>query len=110
MTDLKKKLLPPRIRMHHLTDQELFNNWYAQHFAPLFENAVEVYGYTDYDGDLSFSDREANADTHRALLIGVEPIERGVSVEEIVRVLRKSMSRDEFVELADRLEREGVKS
>ena len=91
--------------------QESFNAWYAEHIEPLFANAVEVYGAINQDGSMEniYSTDKEKFDTHRALLIGVTPIERGVTVDEIVRELEYNTDRASLIDLINRLKREGIK-
>jgi hypothetical protein len=92
------------------------NDWYANHIEPLFKGAVEAFNMQAEGGHWTTHER-CDADTHRAWLIGIEPIQRGVTKEELVRVLRNEVSMDHtsksrqdfFTELADRIEREGIK-
>lgn len=109
MKSLKERLIPP----YPLRDGEtimtraMFDDWYAQHIELLFANAVEVYAMVnDDDGDLiGISTSLDTTDEVRGLLIGVEPIERGVTKEEILRCLRNWGQ----TTLADRIEKEGIK-
>lgn len=58
--------------------QRSFDAWYDTHIRPLFENAVEVYGQWSgvyrHFGE-SYSDKNELGNTHKALLIRIEPIE-----------------------------------
>lgn len=128
MSNLKSKLLPPKLELQPKSyfpetinsdrsralreAQQAFDAWYAQHVAPLFANAVEV----SCNGGVWLDDAPKPNDTHVGLLIGVRPIERGVEISEVVELLKRFYA-DDFSgyemqiagELADRLEREGLR-
>lgn len=79
------------------------------------KDAVRVYNNERTDVWSHFPNTN-HTDTHTALLVNIEWIQKGVSVEEIVDQLRevhvKQYGSDDvswMSKLADRLEREGVK-
>ena len=73
-----------------VTEQD-FSYWYDREIAPLFENAVEVYGHKDrYDSgwhyglDRKYASELQLASTHKALLIKIEPLKE-VSADDLLR-------------------------
>lgn len=98
--------------------QEQVDAWYAElksNVEALFASAVEVYcAKPDTANSHLWAHRESSDyDTHRGLLLGVEPIQRGVDLSEVIEALRSAGHVDSEIEafnaLADRLEREGVR-
>lgn len=62
-----------------------FDEWYATEIAPLFENAVWVYGQKTEEREMcGFDERPFDNDTHKALLIKIEPIKEE-SAEDILK-------------------------
>lgn len=139
MSDLKSKLMPPKPVLppkvsNPVTDyhegfndglraaQAAINIWYKTDLEPLFANAVEVYGTTSYRSWDNVYLPEA--DTHRALLIGIEPIEQAVGIAEVrdalvdftngMSLIDKSSPEKQMIErlfsIAERIEKYGVKS
>jgi hypothetical protein len=122
--NLKDKLKPPMLDFEALNVwntpllQRKYNSWYSKHIDPLFANAMEVGVRASGVGWFAASHSTSDDDiTHRALLIGIEPIERGVTKEEIVKELRGFARTNEtgwgvwnkLAHFADRIEREGIK-
>lgn len=76
----------------------------------LLKDAVEVNGVDSLSGRAWTRDPGLR-DTHKALLIDIQPIKKGVTKEEILGVLRRTSSGfifHEMKEFADRIEKEGI--
>lgn len=84
---MNKKQWPPSLipkdEFHHTEDWYLFNKWYAENIESLDEG-VQVTGIPGYD----WSANPNSQDTHKALLIGIQPIKEPNAeqlLEEIVQ-------------------------
>jgi hypothetical protein len=91
------------------TDHEAIMNQIMINIHELEASAQKVYG--DKDGDWSL-ESYPSIDTHTALLIGVEKIEKRVSKAEIVESLRSAIAytdtERDLEELARRIEQFGI--
>jgi hypothetical protein len=122
MTDHK----PPKLKLRHVSEenfpelmsdlQRQVDEHYREHIEPLFANAVELYGCTV--GGREWTRHQYDNDTHVGLLIGVREIERGVKQSEVVSEPKRladvladhyQIAFPPLMNLADRIEREGVK-
>lgn len=119
---LKERLLPPKPEGEVVNIGQRILQWHSLYtdltarIDALEAEAVRVYGQSPKEiaggSPLTIYDRDER-DTHTALLINIEPIERGVSAAEIVKFLHSEASYGDLngsiKGLADRIEREGVK-
>lgn len=95
------KFLPPRPKAIYIDgqtrgdmalQQQNLNEWYDKEIAPLFENAVEVYGefdatnevWSDFSGLRPLKANEGVA-THKALLVNIEPLKKEETAEDVLR-------------------------
>jgi hypothetical protein len=106
--------------------QAYFDKWYADYIEPLFAGSIEVFRGKDAvkpmnssHAEYEWSTNRLPSDTITGLIVGVRPIERGVTKEDVIASLRvaSDMASSKFcdgeakcwTELADRIEREGIK-
>lgn len=107
--NLKDKLKPPMpIFYNGCINEQAFADWYNRRIEPLFKNAAEVTTPNPHGIEFLWGKRPLSNDTHRALLIGIEPIKKGVSKEYLLQMLRCGDGKTTFEELADRIELEGL--
>ena len=79
--------------------------------AKLEASAVKVYGSVDANGNiLDAFGPQSEYDTHSALLIAIEPIQKTVSKSEIVHLLRTNdnLTSKKLADMADRIEQFGI--
>lgn len=124
MKSLKEHLLPPKPEGEVVNIGQRILQWnkfytdLTARIDALEANAVKVNGsYYQSCNESTWDTGASESDTHSALLINIQPIERGVSVAEVVERLRLEASglrlfgehKTDLDELADRIEREGIK-
>jgi len=110
---LKDRLKPPKCWFTSDEAQDEFDHWYHIHIESLFKKAVEVYcSKPDTANSHLWSHfNTAGHDTHHALLIGIEPINPGVTKDEILEVLSKrDLHGQEIDNLVARIKSEGIKA
>lgn len=75
-----------------------FEQWWNSEIAPLFENAVEVYGSEDRKGYSQFAwlQERHELDKHKALLVNIRPIVQD-SAEDILRELVGGMNKTTLI-------------
>jgi hypothetical protein len=117
------EIIPPKPASREYLPLEIdeWNDFYSQLLAnieALEKSAVRVTGAVDKDGriHLPFGDMPSSHDTHRGLLICVEPLDSRVPLSEVIEILRKRSSKTDaftingdLLEMADRLQKHGVK-
>jgi hypothetical protein len=69
------------------------------------EGSVEVFG--EGEKDFEWSTEKGRNSTHVGLLVGIEPISKGVTKDEIIAALRSAEMRSAS-DLVSRIEREGI--
>lgn len=107
MTKLEriKKLLGVGPQFINPPDSVQFACWLNSLAARLAEQAVEV---KSINGSV-WSEQPEKWDAYSALVIGIEPIKRGVTKAEIVEAIRHGTESPEGdMALADRIEKEGI--
>ena len=66
-----------------------FDPWFDEHIEPLnklIDKDIAVTGFMEHRGNWVWSEEPSEADTHKAYLIGIEPIEAD-SAEKVLRDL-----------------------
>jgi len=64
-------------------------SWFDEHIEPLnklIDKDIAVTGFMEHRGNWVWSEEPSEADTHKAYLIGIEPIEKD-SAEKVLRDL-----------------------
>jgi hypothetical protein len=100
----------------HIDDaKHIFDLWYDSQIRPLLANAVPVTGDDNDESGWAFfynkSDpqrRPPKCHTHKAFLIGIEPIKRGVSKAEISLFIDQNRFADDIQTLLERIRDEGL--
>ncbi len=86
------------------TTWEDVNKYRHRVIDALCVGAMIIEGKLHHDGHWTVLDGAH----HTAILLAPQPIQRGVSVREIVQEIKRGASRYDLDKLADRIEREGV--